>query len=115
MSKFRLVAILALMLLAGKVALADHSYMPGRLLDATTEDRLNQGTTTSHAIYTVQVEGIMYTVRGERVGGHTKDYTKGMIVGDAVDARVDGKHLYLRTPKGKEIKTDILKRARSTN
>jgi hypothetical protein len=90
----------------------EHTYEHGRLLDATTEDRLKKGTTTSHAIFTVEVDGVIYTLRGEKVGANAKDYAKGMVVGDPVEARVDGEHVYLRTPKGKELRTDILKRAR---
>jgi hypothetical protein len=46
---------------------------------------------------------------------NTKDITKGMIIGDPVDASVDGEHVYLHTPTGKELKTDIMKRARAQN
>ena len=63
-------------------------------------------------MYTVQVADMVYTVRGEKVKPHTRDYTRGMVIGDPVEARVEGEHVYLRTPKGKEIKTDILTRAR---
>ncbi len=92
---------------------ADRVYQPGKLLNATTESRQKKGNTTTHAVFTVQAGDLVYTVRAEKVGANAKDYTEGMIVGDPVEASVDGNHLYLKTPKGKEIKTDVLTRARA--
>lgn len=93
--------------------MADRLYQPGKLLNAATESRSKKGTTTTHAVFTVQTGGLVYTVRAEKVGNNAKDYTEGMIVGDPVEASVDGNHLYLKTPKGKQIKTDVLTRARA--
>lgn len=93
----------------------DHAYMQGTLLDASVDERVKQGSTLAHAVYVVQVAGIVYTVQGEQVKTGTKDYTRGLIVGDPVQASVEGEHLFLRTPKGKEIKTNVLKRARAQN
>ncbi len=92
---------------------ADRVYQPGKLLNAATESRQKKGNTTTHAVFTVEAGELVYTVRAEKVGANAKDYTEGMIVGDPVEASVDGNHLYLKTPKGKEIKTDVLTRARA--
>ena len=92
---------------------ADRVYQTGKLLSATTESRDKKGTTTTHAVFTVQAGDLVYTVRGPKVGAKAKDYTEGMVVGDAVDASVDGNHLYLKTPEGKQLKTDVLTRARA--
>ncbi len=106
-------------LLAGGLAVsawaADRIYQPGKLLNATTESRQKKGNTTTHAVFTVQAGDLVYTVRAEKVGAKAKDYTEGMIVGDPVEASVDGNHVYLKTPKGKEIKTDVLTRARAAS
>jgi hypothetical protein len=94
-------------------AYASRVYTTGRLLDATTDERLKEGTSLRRAIYTVQVGDIVYTLQGEKVGTKTKDITKGLVVGDPVEASVDGEHVYLHTAGGKQIKTDIMKRARA--
>ena len=102
------------MLTYSRAALAEeHAFVQGVLLDATVDEQVKKGSTLARAIYVVQVGNIAYTVRGERVKPGTKDYTKGLIVGDPVQASVQGEHVLLRTPKGKEIKTDVLKRARA--
>ncbi len=114
MRSLRWMLVLLLIMPAGRAAVAfDHSYQQGRLVDATTENREKKGNTTTRAIFTVQAGEMVYTVRGEKVGAKAKDYTEGMIVGDPVDVAVEGEHVYLRTPKGKELKTDVLKRARA--
>ncbi len=115
MIKPRSLALILSAALAAAHAYASHAYTTGRLIDATTDERLNQGTSFRRAIYTVQIGDIVYTVRGEKVKTNTKDIAKGMVVGDPVEASVDGSHVYLHTPTGKEIKTDILKRARAQN
>ncbi len=91
----------------------DHAYTQGKLLDASVDERVKQGSTQARVIYVVQVADIVYTVQGEQVKAGTKDYTRGLIIGDPVQASVDGDHVYLRTEKGKEIKTNVLKRARA--
>jgi hypothetical protein len=110
-----LVLILCTALAAAPAFARNHLYTSGRLLDATTDERLDKGTSFRRAIYTVQLGDIVYTLQGEKVKPNTKDITKGMIVGDPVDASVDGEHVYLHTPSGKDIKTDIMKRARAQN
>ena len=104
------------MLTHGRVGLAkDHPFVQGVLLDATVDERVKKGSTAARAVYVVQVEDLVYTVQGEAVKTGTKDYTKGLIVGDPVEVSVDGEHLFLRRPNGKEIKTDVLKRARASH
>ncbi len=92
---------------------ADRVYQAGKLVGGTTDSRDKKGTTTTHAIFKIETGGLVYTVRGQKVGAKAKDITKGMIVGDPVEASVDGNHLYLRTSDGKQIKTDVLTRARA--
>ncbi len=102
------------MLMCAHTGLAkDHAYTQGTLLDATVDERLHEGSTLARAIYVVQIADVVYTVQGERVSARTKDYTKGLIVGDPVEASVEGEHVFLRTPNGKDIKTNVLKRARA--
>ena len=114
MKRYGAMFLLLGLLVSARTGLAgDHAYTQGKLLDASVDERVKQGSTQARAIYVVQVADIVYTVRGEPVKPGTKDYTKGMIVGDPVEASVDGEHVFLRTPKGKEIKTNVLKRARA--
>jgi hypothetical protein len=115
MIKPRSFLLILITALAGTQAYASRVYTTGRLLDATTDERLAKGTSLRRAIYTVQVNDIIYTLQGEKVKPNTKDITKGLIVGDPVEASVDGEHVYLHTAKGKQIKTDIMKRARAQN
>lgn len=87
-------------------------FQTGKLTNATTEDTMKKGTTKRNVIFTVQVEGMIYTLRGGRVSPKAKDYTKGMIVGDPIQASVEGEHVILQRPDGKDIKTTVLKRER---
>ncbi len=113
MNKLKTLVLSAGMLIAFVAAGADpHVFSSGRLLEVSTEEHPDAKHPQTHAVYTVQAEGMVYTVRGERVKLHTKDYAKGLIIGDPVEVRVDGEHVYLREPSGKEMKTEILKRAR---
>ena len=105
---------LAVLLLFSTAAFAkDHTYQPGTFISVSTSDRLIDGTTHSRAVFTVQVDGVVYTVQAGHVNRHTKDISQGLIVGDPVQASVEGNNLFLRKPDGKDLKTDILTRARA--
>jgi hypothetical protein len=90
-----------------------HEYQTGKLLDVTTDERLVEGTTVRHAIFTVQIGELVYTTRGGHISHHAGDYAQGLIVGDAVQVSIDGEHMLLLKPDGKELKTKIIKRART--
>ncbi|HET9101159.1 MAG TPA: hypothetical protein VFN62_12260 [Acidobacteriaceae bacterium] len=93
-------------------AFAAHVFQTGKLISATTEDTMKKGTSHRHVVLTVQIQGMIYTLRGGSVSPKAKDYTKGLIVGDPVQASVDGEHVILKKPNGKDMKTTILKRER---
>ena len=113
MKKLKLFFLSAGMLICFVAAGADsHVFSSGRLLEVSTEEHPDAKHPQTRAVYTVQAEGMVYTVRGERVKLHTKDYAKGLIIGDPVEVRVEGEHVFLREPNGKEMKTEIIKRAR---
>jgi hypothetical protein len=118
-------AVLTLLLVAflckpAAMALAAAKKAPdfktGKLLDVGTEDRLVDGTTYRFALFMVQIEDIVYTARGDRLGRvrdsvltmRSGDPGQDLIVGDPIQAAVDGDTLILVKPKdGKQIKTTI--------
>jgi hypothetical protein len=53
----------------------------------------------------VQISDIVYTVRGEKTNHRTKDYSKGLIVGDQLKAAIEGNKLILLLPDGKNLDT----------
>jgi hypothetical protein len=88
-------------------------FKTGKLLDISSDERLIEGTTIKHAIYEVQVGEILYFGRGERIRAHSGDVGHGLVVGDPVQAAIDGDNLILQRPDGKEIKTKIIQRNRA--
>jgi hypothetical protein len=87
-------------------------FQTGKLLDVSSEERLFEGTTIKYAIYRVQVGDVVYFGRGKRLHAHSGDPGHGLIVGDPVQAAIDGDNLILQRPDGKQIKTKIIKRQR---
>jgi len=92
---------------------AKHDFQTGKLINIDTDERLYQGTSFRWAIFTVQVGDLVYTARGGRARRHSGDPGHGLIIGDPVQAAVDGENLILLKPDGKELKTKITKRARA--
>jgi len=90
-----------------------HDFQKGKLINVTTDERLIEGTSARWAIFTVQISDLVYTARGGRVRRHSGDFTEGLIIGDPVQAAVDGGELILLKPDGKELKTRIIKRERA--
>ncbi len=114
MKMHRLDVLLGITLAAAGSAQAwDHVFATGKLLDVSTEEHADAKHPQTHAVYTVQSGDMVYTVRAEKVKVHSKDYAKGLIIGDPVPVSVEGEHVYLQMPNGKEMKTDIIKRARA--
>ena len=72
-----------------------HSFQTGKLLNATTDETLDEGTSYRRAIFTVQINDIVYTLKGGRVTRRAKDYAHGLIVGDPVQASVEGDNVIL--------------------
>jgi hypothetical protein len=108
-----LILVLAAFCFASPVAYAAHNFQTGKLIDVTTDERSKKGTSVVNAIFTVQVGDIVYTLKGEKVAPKAKDYAKGLIVGDPIQASVEGENVILQKPGGKELKTSILKRERA--
>jgi len=88
-------------------------FQNGKLLDVTSDERLDEGTTVRHAVYHVQIGDVVYSGRGERVRRHSADPAHGLIVGDSVQVAIDKDDLILQRPDGKEIKAKIIKRTRA--
>jgi hypothetical protein len=90
-----------------------HEFQTGKLVDITDDERLHEGTSLRWAVFTVQMEGVIYTARGQRMRRRTGDPGKGLIVGDPVKVALNKDELILLNPDGKEMKMKITKRARA--
>ena len=117
--RFPLIRILlgiSLLLSAVSVCAASgHEFQSGKLVDISSTERVDKGTTHGYAVYQVQLGDIVYFGRGEKLSKHPGDSGHGLIVGDPVDAYIDGKDLIIKRPDGKEIRTRIIKRQRATS
>lgn len=89
-----------------------HNFQSGKSLDVSEETRTTGQITRTLAVLVVQIGDIVYTLDGGRVHQHSKDFAKGLIVGDAMQASVEGEKVILLAPDGKDLKTEILKRTR---
>jgi hypothetical protein len=105
-------------------AAAKQEFKTGKLLDVTTETKLVDGSSYRWAVFVVQVDDLIYTAKGDRLGrvhdslltlAITKSGDNGreLVVGDPVEVSLRGDHLVIRKPNGKELKTKIIKRARA--
>ncbi|HEX4135332.1 MAG TPA: hypothetical protein VHY84_12030 [Bryobacteraceae bacterium] len=94
-------------------AAQSHDFKTGKLLDIGSSERVLEGTVYRSALFTVQIEDIIYTARGDRIRRGSGDVGKGLIVGDPVQVAIDGERLIFLLPNGKEMKTTITKRARA--
>ena len=113
LSLIRIAAVFSILLSAVCLGAAPrHEFQSGKLVDITSDDRVDKGTTHSYAVYQVQIGDIIYFGRGERLSKHPGDSGHGLIVGDPVQAAIDGNDLILQRPDGKEIKAKIFKRQR---
>jgi hypothetical protein len=114
LSLFRIVVGLSILLsAAGLCQASDHKFQTGKLVDISSDERVEKGTTHGYTVYQVQLGDIVYFGRGEKLPKHPGDSGHGMIVGDPVQAAIEGSDLILQRPNGKEIKTKIIKRQRA--
>ena len=108
----RLLTIVALCLGGASAFAGSHNFQSGKLIDVSTDERLVEGTTHRHSIFIVQIGDLIYTLRGGHVSPHGKDYAQGLVIGDPVQASVEGENVFLLKPDGKDLKTTIQKRER---
>jgi hypothetical protein len=99
--------------IAMSASAAAHEFHAGKLLNIADDEKLYEGTSYRWAIFTVQVDDIVYTARSERVRRHSGDPGHGLIVGDPVKVAIEKDDLILLKPDGKEMKMKITKRARA--
>lgn len=92
---------------------AKKTFTQGTLVNITKEDMSAKKKTEQAALFHVRIADLIYTGRGGKVDKKSGDMGQGLIVGDPVQAAVDGENLYLKKPNGKEIKTKIIKRERA--
>src|SRR5207245_1095045 len=88
-------------------------YQTGKLVDVAYDDVLHSGSSQRHAVYQVRLGDVIYSAEGDKLKGHKGDPAHGLIVGDEVRVAIDGDHLFLRRPDGKDLKTTIVKRERA--
>lgn len=89
------------------------TFVDGKLLDITSDERVIEGTAFRNAVYEVQIDNVIYFGKGERIKKSSGDPGHGLIIGDPVKAAVDGDNLILQRPDGKQIKTKIVRRVRA--
>lgn len=101
-----------------------HDFQPAKLLDVATDTKLVDGTSVRHAIFVIQIDDVIYTTRGDRLGRiknslltmaitTSGDDGHDLIVGDPVQVFLHGDDLLIRKPNGKELKTKIVKKTRA--
>jgi hypothetical protein len=83
------------------------------LVDISSDERVDKGTTHGYTVYQVQIGDIVYFGRGEKLPKHPEDRGHGLIVGDPVQAAIEGGDLIIQRPDGKEVKTKVIKRQRA--
>jgi hypothetical protein len=106
-------ALLLLLVTTALGATKQHEFQTGKLIDVTADERLIDGTSYRRAIFTVQLGELTYSARGGRISRRSRDYAQGLIIGDPVQVSIDGDHLILLKPDGKELNTTIIKRVRT--
>jgi len=97
------------------------------LLQAAEKEEYQQGTLTDLQRFStgsgalraqgsfclaVQVEDVTYLVHHEAYGRWSYEPTD-MVVGDPVDVKINGNHLYVKKAKGGTMKTNISRRERN--
>lgn len=105
----------AILVLSGSVARpqAAKEYVTATLVDVeqSTDDVLINGTTrrSSDENYTVRIGNMIYTAYCEEklITSHCDT---NFVIGGPVQARVDGKHLYIVRSNGKEQKAAIFRK-----
>jgi hypothetical protein len=112
--KVALIVALTLPLATPVLGATKLNFQMGKLVSVTEDEILAKGTSYRWAIFTVQIGDLVYTARGGRIRRRSGDVGQGLIIGDAVQAAIDGnEYLILLKPDGKELKAKIIKRARA--
>ena len=108
--------LLSVLLLS--VSLWASSYQKGKLLsvDDTKDPNVNptEGPSViNHLEYRLNVQlGDFVYICSYNPPFQWSYKPNDLLVNDPVEARIDGKHLYLKRPDGKELKTTIVRRMR---
>ena len=113
MHRVLLLVALALTLSPTFFGATKRDFQTGKLVSITVDERLIEGTSYRRAIFTVQIGDLVITGRGDRIRRRSGDLGQGIVIGDAVQVAIDGGDLIILKPDGKELKTRIIKRARS--
>ncbi len=89
------------------------SYQAGKLVDLRREDT-GAGAARAQGAFclAVEVDNITFLVRYEATWRWNYEPTD-FIVGDPVEAKISGNEMYLKKPKGGDLKTHITRRERN--
>ena len=94
----RLFGVALMLTFAVLLAGAKHDFQTGKLINIDSEETLINGTSFRSAILKVEIAGVVYSARGERMRRHSGDPGHGLIIGDPVQAAIDGETLILLKP-----------------
>jgi hypothetical protein len=103
---------LSLMVATAIPCATKRTFQAGKLINITEKEETFNGTSLRRAIFIVQIGDLIYTAKGGIIRPHAGDVGQGLIIGDAVQAAVDGEDLILLKPDGKELRIKITKRER---
>ena len=111
------------MLLLSAALAASSQYQTGKLL-SITDSRSNREVSNASNGSVVTVTDVEYRFSVQLgdmiyIGSYWPrwrwSYTPiDFVVNDPVEAKIDGKHMYIKRPGGKELKTDVIQRVHTT-
>jgi len=112
----------AMLLLSAALA-ASSQYQTGKLL-SITDSRSNREVSNASNGSVVTVTDVEYRFSVQLgdmiyIGSYWPrwrwSYTPiDFVVNDPVEVKIDGKHMYIKRPGGKELKTDVIQRVHTT-
>jgi hypothetical protein len=89
----------------------DRDFQTAKLVNVSYDEVLRSGSSQRHAVYKVRLEATIYSAEGSKMH-HPTDPGHGLVIGDQVRVAIEGEHMFLRRPDGKDIKATIVKRQR---
>ncbi len=92
---------------------ADSGFQKAQLLSITSGKGEDNNPGHRWAVFTVQINDVIFTGSGKRIKHPTDDYSEGLTAGDNIEAEISGNEMLLRKPNGAEFKTRIIKKERA--
>jgi hypothetical protein len=102
-------ALISMTLLAAASAYAQ-DFLPAKVMEAQSQvDPLSACQTALANTVVVQIDDMLVRALYCTLGGRR---AADLVIGDSVDAAIDGRKLIIRLPDGKTVKADIVRRER---